>query len=122
VELLGEFSEKRNVLFGLYDPDLQGVTTQRRFLRVPIEGCFCILHQRTKTNAWGIVYKNRLFISALLKVPLDKNTMGLDVDMIDRINPFSEAYAIMAKTMSESRLRELAAIIAAKKVISDLGI
>lgn len=25
----------------------------------------------------------------------------LDIDLIDRINPFSEAYAILAKTMSE---------------------
>ncbi len=43
------------------------------------------------------------------------NVRELDVDLIDRINPFSEAYAIMAKTMSESRLREIAAVISAKK-------
>ncbi|MDB4566339.1 hypothetical protein N9Z99_07500, partial [Akkermansiaceae bacterium] len=40
----------------------------------------------------------------------------LDVDLIDRINPFSAAYAIMSKTMSKSRLKEIAAVIAAKKV------
>jgi superfamily II DNA or RNA helicase len=40
----------------------------------------------------------------------------LDIDLIDRINPFGEAYAILAKTMSEERLRAIAAIIAAKRV------
>jgi hypothetical protein len=28
----------------------------------------------------------------------------LDIDLIDRINPFGEAYAILAKTMSEDSL------------------
>jgi superfamily II DNA or RNA helicase len=40
----------------------------------------------------------------------------LDIDMIDRINPFSEAYAILAKTMSEESLKQVAAVIAARKV------
>jgi len=40
----------------------------------------------------------------------------LDMDLIDRINPFGEAYAILAKTMSEERLRQVAAVIAAKRV------
>jgi len=57
---------------------------------------------------------NTALIDGVRKFAMD--VRGLDVDMIDRINPFSEAYAIMAKTMSESRLKELAAIIAAKKV------
>ncbi len=40
----------------------------------------------------------------------------LDIDMIDRINPFGEAYAILAKSMSEESLKQVAAIIAAKRV------
>ena len=40
----------------------------------------------------------------------------LDIDLIDRINPFSEAYAILAKTMSEESLKQVAAVISAKKV------
>ena len=40
----------------------------------------------------------------------------LDIDLIDRINPFGEAYAILAKTMSEESLKQVAAIITAKKV------
>jgi hypothetical protein len=33
----------------------------------------------------------------------------LDIDLIDRINPFGEAYAILAKTMSEDSLKQVAA-------------
>jgi len=39
----------------------------------------------------------------------------LDIDLIDRINPFGEAYAILAKTMSEESLRQVAAAISAKR-------
>ena len=38
------------------------------------------------------------------------------MDLIDRINPFGEAYAILAKSMSEERLKQVAAVIAAKRV------
>src|ERR1700744_5198499 len=39
----------------------------------------------------------------------------LDIDLIDRINPFGEAYAILAKTMNEASLKQVAAAIAAKR-------
>ena len=39
----------------------------------------------------------------------------LDIDLIDRINPFGEAYAILAKAMNEERLKQVAAVIAAKR-------
>lgn len=39
----------------------------------------------------------------------------LDMDLIDRINPFGEAYAILAKSMSEDRLKQVAEIINAKR-------
>jgi superfamily II DNA or RNA helicase len=39
----------------------------------------------------------------------------LDIDLIDHINPFGEAYAILAKTMSEDSLKQVAAAIAAKR-------
>lgn len=44
------------------------------------------------------------------------NVRDLDIDLIDRINPFSEAYAILAKTMSEESLKQVQAVISAKKV------
>ncbi|HEY5071997.1 MAG TPA: DEAD/DEAH box helicase [Caulobacteraceae bacterium] len=40
----------------------------------------------------------------------------LDIDLIDRINPFQSAYAIFARSMDEGALRQVAAAIAAKKV------
>lgn len=43
------------------------------------------------------------------------NVRELDIDLIDRINPFGEAYAILAKTMSEESLKQVAAAISAKR-------
>jgi superfamily II DNA or RNA helicase len=40
----------------------------------------------------------------------------LDIDLIDSINPFGEAYMILAKAMSEERLKAVAAVIAAKRI------
>jgi superfamily II DNA or RNA helicase len=40
----------------------------------------------------------------------------LDIDLIDRINPFGEAYAILAKSMTEARLKQVAEVIAARRV------
>jgi hypothetical protein len=40
----------------------------------------------------------------------------LDIDLIDRINPFEMAYAILAKSMSEQSLKHVAEIIAGRKV------
>ncbi len=45
------------------------------------------------------------------------NVRDLDIDLIDRINPFGEAYAILAKTMSEASLKRFAEVIASKKII-----
>jgi len=39
----------------------------------------------------------------------------LDIDLIDRINPFREAYAILSKAMSEDSLKQVAAVISAKR-------
>lgn len=39
----------------------------------------------------------------------------LDIDLIDSINPFGEAYAILAIAMSESSLKQVAAVISAKR-------
>lgn len=39
----------------------------------------------------------------------------LDIDLIDRIDPFGAAYAILAKTMSEASLKQVQAAIAAKR-------
>ena len=43
------------------------------------------------------------------------NVRDLDIDLIDSINPFGEAYSILAKTMSEDSLKRFAEVIAGKK-------
>ena len=40
----------------------------------------------------------------------------LDIDLIDRINPFGEAYAILAKSMTPERLKVVMEVIAARRV------
>jgi hypothetical protein len=57
---------------------------------------------------------NTAFVDGVRKFAMD--VRELDIDLIDRINPFSEAYAILAKTMSEDSLKQVAAVITAKKI------
>lgn len=56
---------------------------------------------------------NTALIDGVRKYAMD--VRELDIDLIDRINPFGEAYAILAKTMSEESLKQVAAIIAGKR-------
>ena len=56
---------------------------------------------------------NTAFIDGVRKFAMD--VRDLDIDLIDRINPFGEAYSILAKTMSEESLKQVAAAIAAKR-------
>ena len=57
---------------------------------------------------------NTALIDGVRKFAMD--VRDLEIDLIDHINPFSEAYAILAKSMDEKRLTQIAAIINAKKV------
>ncbi|MGO4684619.1 DEAD/DEAH box helicase [Hyphomicrobium sp. 2TAF46] len=56
---------------------------------------------------------NTALIDGVRKFAMD--VRELDIDLIDRINPFGEAYAILSKTMSEESLKQVAAAIAAKR-------
>jgi hypothetical protein len=56
---------------------------------------------------------NTALIDGVRKFAMD--VRELDIDLIDRINPFGEAYAILAKTMSEDSLKQVAAAIAARR-------
>jgi len=56
---------------------------------------------------------NTALIDGVRKFAMD--VRELDIDLIDRVNPFGEAYAILAKTMSEDSLKQVAAAIAAKR-------
>jgi hypothetical protein len=56
---------------------------------------------------------NTALIDGVRRFAMD--VRDLDIDLIDRINPFGEAYAILAKTMSEASLKQVAAAISAKR-------
>ena len=57
---------------------------------------------------------NTALIDGVRKFAMD--VRDLDIDLIDSINPFGEAYAILGKTMSEESLRQVASIISAKRL------
>ena len=56
---------------------------------------------------------NTAILDGVRKLSMD--VRDLDIDLIDRINPFGEAYSILAKTMSEDSLKQVAAAISAKR-------
>jgi hypothetical protein len=61
---------------------------------------------------------NTAFVDGIRKYAMDMRE--LDIDLIDHINPFGAAYAILAKTMSEESLRQVQAIISGKRVTMDI--
>jgi superfamily II DNA or RNA helicase len=68
-----------------------------------------LIDDRSGTGESG----NTALIDGVRRFAMD--VRDLDIDLIDRINPFGEAYAILAKTMSEDSLRQVAAAISAKR-------
>ena len=61
----------------------------------------------------GDATTNTALIDGVRKFAL--SVTELDIDLIDRINPFGEAYAILAKSMGEEKLKQVAEVIAAKR-------
>ncbi|HNA25583.1 MAG TPA: hypothetical protein PKI24_16195 [Nitrospira sp.] len=66
------------------------------------------------TDGDGQQSSNTALIDGIRRFAMD--VRELDIDLIDRINPFGEAYAILAKTMSEESLKQVQAAISAKRV------
>tara|TARA_R110002072_G_scaffold13135_11_gene55535 strand:- start:844 stop:2892 length:2049 start_codon:yes stop_codon:yes gene_type:complete len=62
----------------------------------------------------GELKANTALIDGVRQFAMD--VRDLDIDMIESINPFGEAYAILAKTMSEDSLKQVGAIISAKRI------
>ena len=56
---------------------------------------------------------NTALIDGVRKFAMD--VRDLDVDWIDSINPFSEAYSILSKAMNEQSLKAMAQVIAGSK-------
>ena len=57
---------------------------------------------------------NTAFIDGVRRFAMD--VKELDIDLIDSINPFGEAYSILSKAMNEERLREVQGIVEAKRI------
>lgn len=62
----------------------------------------------------GTPTANTALIDGVRRYAMDVKT--LDIDLIDRINPFGEAYAILSKSMNEERLKRIKEIIGARNV------
>ncbi|MCP1220458.1 DEAD/DEAH box helicase [Acetobacter orientalis] len=70
------------------------------------------------TSGDGEPGANTALIDGVRKFAMD--VRELDIDLIDRINPFGEAYSILAKAMSEESLKQVAAVIGAKRATMTL--
>ena len=57
---------------------------------------------------------NTAFVDGVRRFAMD--VRELDIDLIDSINPFGEAYSILSKAMTEERLREIQAIVEQKRI------
>lgn len=57
--------------------------------------------------------KNTALIDGIRKFAMD--VRDLDIDLIDKINPFGVSYSILSKSMNEENLKQVASIIAARK-------
>jgi len=58
--------------------------------------------------------QNTAFIDGVRKFAMD--VRNLDIDLIDRVNPFEAAYAVLAKAMDEGTLKQVASTIAGRRV------
>ncbi|MEJ7608679.1 MAG: hypothetical protein WKF37_21015 [Bryobacteraceae bacterium] len=65
-------------------------------------------------EAGGGLKANLTLIQGVRKFAMD--VRDLDIDLIDRINPFDAAYAVLAKAMDQKTLRQVQASIAARRV------
>lgn len=61
----------------------------------------------------GEIRGNTALLDGIRQIAMD--VRELDIDMIDSINPWQEAYAVLAKSMSESTLKQVQAAILAKR-------
>ena len=64
-------------------------------------------------TADGELKASTAFVDGVRKFAL--SVTDLDIDLIDRVNPFSATYAVLAKAMDEKTLLQVQAVINAKK-------
>jgi len=71
-----------------------------------------IVTETASDDGTGALRANTSFVDGVRKF---MNVRELDIDLIDRINPFDAAYAILARAMNEGTLRQVQAAISARK-------
>lgn len=75
-------------------------------------------NENGEANANGenatVAKANLALLAGVKKFIMD--VRDLNIDLIDRINPFDAAYAILSKAMDEKTLKQVEAVIAAKRV------
>ncbi|MGX1802018.1 pseudomurein-binding repeat-containing protein [Brevundimonas naejangsanensis] len=64
-------------------------------------------------NGGGEPKGNTALLDGVRKLAMD--VRELDVDLIDSINPFATAYAVLAKSMNEATLKQVQSVISAKR-------
>ena len=67
----------------------------------------------TNSNDPGEQRANTALLDGVRQLAMD--VRDLDIDLIDSINPFRAAYSVLAKSMSEGTLKQVAAVIGAKR-------
>ena len=72
-----------------------------------------IIAETARDDGSGELKASTAFVDGVRKFAMD--VKELDIDLIDHINPFDAAYAILAKAMNEGTLRQVQAAIAARK-------
>ena len=72
------------------------------------------VQQAKKANENTETSGNTALIDGVRKFAMD--VRDLEIDLIDSINPFGEAYAILSKAMNEDNLKQIAAIISSRRV------
>lgn len=73
-----------------------------------------VINEQTVATGNGEATKNTALIDGIRQFAL--SVTDLDMDLIDSINPFGEAYSVLSKSMNEERLKQVAAVIAAKRI------
>jgi len=81
-------------------------------LNITQQAAKIVTETATEDSGTGELKANTNFVDGVRKF---MNVRELDIDLIDRINPFDAAYAILAKAMNESTLRQVQAAISARK-------
>jgi superfamily II DNA or RNA helicase len=134
-ELITAFvQDKRTIESGLFDEELvpeeltqvrMGKIVKEKFPNLDDEdqeavrqhaiAALVIVQQAKKSlvGDGGMDSQNTSLIDGVRKFAL--SVTELDIDLIDRINPFGEAYAILAKSMTEERLKQVSDVIMRKQ-------